>query len=112
MFNSNNEKLRETKYFYHADHLGSTSLITDQNGDVVEESLYSPFGEPIQGGETTRFDYTGKEYDKTTKLHDFKARQYKSEWYSLIRFEAAKHILRILYYLIYHLSIFCIKCFQ
>jgi hypothetical protein len=28
-----------SKWFYHADHLGSTTLITDKNGSVVEEEI-------------------------------------------------------------------------
>ena len=68
------------KQAIHPDILGSASVVTSANGNTLETNFVSPFGEPIQGGETTRFDYTGKEYDATTKLHDFKARQYKSEW--------------------------------
>ena len=30
--------------FYHPDHLGSTALITDENGSVVEETNFKPFG--------------------------------------------------------------------
>jgi len=68
------------KQAIHPDILGSANVVTDSSGNTLETNFVSPFGEPIIGGETTRFDYTGKEYDETTKLHDFKARQYKSEW--------------------------------
>mgnify|MGYP001563518001 CR=1 FL=1 len=32
------------KFFYHPDHLGSTSLVTNESGDVVEDILYLPYG--------------------------------------------------------------------
>ena len=59
--------------FYHTDHLGSTSVTTDANGEVVSETLYCPFGtqrhehstgapDPITGSAarkgTTRADYS------------------------------------------------------
>ena len=31
-------------YFIHSDHLGSTSLTTDQNGAAYAETRYTPFG--------------------------------------------------------------------
>lgn len=31
-------------YYLHGDHLGSTSLVTDQSGSIVSESRYAPFG--------------------------------------------------------------------
>ncbi len=33
------------KTYYHGDHLGSTTLVTNQTGDIVEENFYGPFGE-------------------------------------------------------------------
>ena len=32
-------------YFYHSDHLGSSSLITDASGAIVQHLEYVPFGE-------------------------------------------------------------------
>ncbi len=32
------------KLYYHPDHLGSTTLVTNQSGDVVEDDVYLPFG--------------------------------------------------------------------
>ncbi len=66
------------KYFYHPDHLGSTTLITNESGDVVEETTYEPFGKIIEGG-NDRFLYTGKELDKTTNLEYYGARYYSPE---------------------------------
>jgi len=50
-------------YYYHPDHLGSTSAITDSDGEVVEEQVNLPFGEPISGSE--KYGFTGKEHDET-----------------------------------------------
>ena len=33
------------KYFYHPDHLGSTDVITDQSGNIAEQTTYDPYGE-------------------------------------------------------------------
>ena len=62
-------------YFYHPDHLGSTTLVTDENGSIVEETEYLPFGEVIKGG-NDRFTFTGQENDKETELMYYGARYY------------------------------------
>src|SRR3989338_3743746 len=55
-----------TKYFYSPDHLGSTSLITDSNGNVIEETFYSPFGVVLSGGDEESKLYTGQFSDELT----------------------------------------------
>ncbi len=37
--------VRPETYYYHLDHLGSTSWVTDQNGCVHEHVEYLPYGE-------------------------------------------------------------------
>ncbi|MBI2548845.1 hypothetical protein HYW21_05840 [Candidatus Woesearchaeota archaeon] len=63
------------KYFYHPDALGSTALVTDEAGNVVEEVEYLPFGEVIEGG-NDRYLFTGKEKDRETGLQYYNARYY------------------------------------
>ncbi len=63
------------KFFYHPDILGSTDLITNESGDIVEETTYEPHGEVIEGG-NDRFLYTRKELDKQSGLYYFGARYY------------------------------------
>ena len=63
--------------YYHPDHLGSTNLVTNESGEVVEETFYFPYGEIIEGGES-RFLFTGKEKDKNTELYYYGARYYDS----------------------------------
>ena len=38
-------EMKEYQYFYHSDHLGSASLITDSDGQEYERIEYSPWGE-------------------------------------------------------------------
>ncbi|MCD6187311.1 MAG: hypothetical protein J7K09_04015, partial [Desulfuromusa sp.] len=68
-------------YYYHPDHLGSSSLVTDSSGNVVERTQYYPYGRP-RYEEHTGFDsaykYTGKELDKATGLMYYEARYYDS----------------------------------
>ncbi len=66
------------KTFYHDDHLGSTTLVTNQTGDVVEEEFYLPFGEIYSGLELSRFLFAGKERDKLVDLDYLGARYYSS----------------------------------
>src|SRR5690606_24522041 len=67
-------------YFYHPDHLGSTSFVTDGGGEVYEHVQYFPHGEiwADERSNTERLPYlfTGKELDQETGLYDFEARQY------------------------------------
>jgi RHS repeat-associated protein len=63
------------RYFYHPDHLGSTSLITNETGGIVEETTYEPYGQVLSGG-NDRYDYTGKETDLGTGLAYYGARYY------------------------------------
>ncbi len=51
--------------YYHPDHLGSSSLITNSSGGVVEKTTYEPYGSVFSGGTRSRYDYTGKESDQT-----------------------------------------------
>jgi len=61
-------------YYYHTDHLGSTSAVTDSDGEVVEEQVNFPFGERISG--TEKHGFTGKEFEPDLDLNYFMARYY------------------------------------
>jgi RHS repeat-associated protein len=54
-------------YYLHGDHLGSTSLTTDENGAVVARRLYYPYGETrwSEGTLLTDFGFTGQRHDGT-----------------------------------------------
>ena len=59
------------------DHKGSAHLILNESGDVIEENLFSPFAEPLQGVNVNKFSYEAKEYDNTVKDYDFHFRKYQ-----------------------------------
>ena len=65
-------------YFYHSDHLGSASWITDNSGIAVQHLQYLPYGEPFvdqrMSGYNERFTFTGKERDEETGYGYFGAR--------------------------------------
>ena len=65
-------------YFYHSDHLGSASWITEAGGKPVQHIQYLPYGEPYVnqrvGGYNERFTFTGKERDDETGYSYFGAR--------------------------------------
>jgi len=60
-------------YYYHPDHLGGTSAVTNSTGQIVSSTSYLPFGDVRQGG-AEKYSYTGKEMDKATGLYNFDAR--------------------------------------
>jgi len=62
-------------YFYHPNHLGSTDIVTDASGQVIEETKYLPFGTVLEGGDS-RYLFTGQENDKETGLMYYNARYY------------------------------------
>lgn len=62
------------------DHLGSSSVVTNSSGNVTESTQYNPWGEIISGGLSTRYDYTGQEFDSVIGDYDYHARRYKAEW--------------------------------
>ena len=73
---------QEQRYFYHTDHLGSSSWITDSLGMPIQFIHYQPYGELYINYKTTaydeRFKFTGKERDAETDYDYFGARYYAS----------------------------------
>jgi len=70
------------QYFFHSDHLGSSSWITDADGYVNQHLQYMPFGETFvdqRSGNDVRFKFTGKERDSETGFDYFGARYYASD---------------------------------
>jgi len=52
-----------SKLFVLGDNKGSTSVITNSSGSVLERTTYSPFGEVLSGGRLNRYGYEGKEQE-------------------------------------------------
>jgi RHS repeat-associated protein len=69
-----------TMDYYHGDHLGSSSIITDQNGQQVQYLEYAPYGTVArnEGTDATAYKFTGKELD-STGLYFYSARYYDPE---------------------------------
>ena len=78
-------------WFIHTDHLGSSTLITDGNGQLVQQIEYLPYGEVFlekqASGSTyaTPYKFNGKELDEETGLYYYGARYMNprlSIWYA------------------------------
>ncbi len=68
-------------YFYHPDHLGTSTFLTDYNGNAYQFFLNLPFGETMaeQLGSNyynTPYKFNGKELDEETGLYYYGARYY------------------------------------
>jgi RHS repeat-associated protein len=67
-------------YYYHSDHLGSTTYLSDVNGAIREHMEYTPWGESWVQQNNAEYPrnylFTGKELDSTTGLYYFGARYY------------------------------------
>jgi RHS repeat-associated protein len=66
-------------YYLHGDHLGSTSLTTDRDKNVVAQTRYLPYGEERWTGDSsqpTDFTFTGQRAEAGFGLMDYNARYY------------------------------------
>lgn len=84
-----NPPIEKFEFFYHGDHLGSSSFITDDAGAVYQHLEYFPYGETwVEDGGSGQMPYyrfTGKELDPETGLYYYGARYYDpvlSRWIS------------------------------
>ena len=82
------------QFYYHPDHLGSSSYITNLDGEVVQHVEYVPFGEVFVEERNniwnTPYLFNAKEFDEETGLYYYGARYYDprvSLWISTDRFE-------------------------
>ena len=82
-----------TVYYVLGDHLGSTSVTTDQNGQNPAKQLYAPWGEVrySSGSLQTKYTYTGQ----YSNVGDFGLMFYNARWYDplLSRFTSADSIV-------------------
>jgi len=72
------------KIFYHSDHLGSASFVTNIDGYVMQHLQYLPYGELFVSQRNSeefdsRYKFTAKELDNETSYTYFGARYYDSE---------------------------------
>ena len=80
----------EDIFYYHTDHLGSTSYITDAKANVAQFDAYLPYGELLvdehSSSEEMPYKFNGKELDEETGLYYYGARYMNprtSLWYGV-----------------------------
>ena len=80
----------EDIFYYHTDHLGSTSYITDTKANVAQFGAYLPYGELLvdehSSTEEMPYKFNGKELDEETGLYYYGARYMNprtSLWYGV-----------------------------
>ncbi len=80
----------EDIFFYHSDHLGSTSYITDAKANITQFNAYLPYGELLvdehSSTEEMPYKFNGKELDQETGLYYYGARYMNprtSLWYGV-----------------------------
>ena len=88
-----NDTTKEETFFYHSDHLGSTSYITDDKANITQYDAYLPYGELLvdehSSSEDLPYKFNGKQFDEETGLYYYGARYMNpvaSVWYGVDRF--------------------------
>ena len=73
-----NDTTKEETFFYHSDHLGSTSYITDDHANITQYDAYLPYGELLVDehscSEDLPYKFNGKQFDEETGLYYYGAR--------------------------------------
>ena len=74
------DSYEKMQFYYHPDHLGSSSYITNLDGEVVQHIEYVPFGEVFVEERNniwnTPYLFNAKEFDEETGLYYYGARYY------------------------------------
>ena len=77
-------------FFYHTDHLQSTTYLTDSIGNISQFVWYAPYGEALvdehAGSYENPYKFSGKELDENTGLYDHGARHREPSsgvWYGV-----------------------------
>ena len=85
-----NDTTKEETFFYHSDHLGSTSYITDDKAYITQYDAYLPYGELLvdehSSSEEMPYKFNGKQFDDETGLYYYGARflnPVTSLWYGV-----------------------------
>ena len=85
-----NDTTKEETFFYHSDHLGSTSYITDDKANITQYDAYLPYGELLvdehSSSEELPYKFNGKQFDDETGLYYYGARYMNpmaSIWYGV-----------------------------
>ena len=68
-----------SSHYFLQDHLGSTVGLANSSGSVTDSNTYDSFGNGSNSGFPTRYQFTGREFDSTSELHDYRARAYDAQ---------------------------------
>ena len=67
-----NDDYEKMQFYYHSDHLGSSSYITNLDGEVMQHIEYVPFGEVFieerNNTWNTPYLFNAKEFDEETGM--------------------------------------------
>ena len=84
------DNYEKMQFYYHPDHLGSSSYITNLDGEVSQHIEYVPFGEVFieerNNTWNTPYLFNAKEFDEETGMYYYGARYYEpriSIWMSI-----------------------------
>ena len=73
-----NDDYEKMQFYYHPDHLGSSSYITNLDGEVAQHIEYVPFGEVFieerNNTWNTPYLFNAKEFDEETGMYYYGAR--------------------------------------
>ena len=76
-----NDAYEKMQFYYHPDHLGSSSYITNLDGEVSQHIEYVPFGEVFieerNNTWNTPYLFNAKEFDEETGMYYYGARYYE-----------------------------------
>ena len=72
-----------TLEYFHKDHLGSTNAISREDGTIIDEGEYLPYGLDRSSNallQTSSYKFTDQEQDVGTGLYNYDARMYDPVW--------------------------------
>ena len=76
-----NDEYEKMQFYYHPDHLGSSSYITNLDGEVAQHIEYVPYGEVFieerNNTWNTPYLFNAKEFDEETGMYYYGARYYE-----------------------------------
>ncbi|TAN40871.1 MAG: type IV secretion protein Rhs, partial [Nitrospirae bacterium] len=74
-------KKKDNTHYYHADGLGSITVLSDKYGKVVQTYDYDAFGNMKKYEQKIKqpYTYTAREYDSEIKLYYYRARYYDAK---------------------------------
>ncbi len=75
------QKAGQGFFYYHSNHQGSVTHLTDSSGTIANSYVYDSYGRRLSVAEAVSqpFSYTGREYDGESGLYFYRARYYDAQ---------------------------------